>query len=646
MLESMTTISNTIEQTITNTQSHLLQRRHAGGFWTGRLSSSALATATAVFALGSVNRRTYHNLIEGGLHWLKDHQNSDGGWGDTPKSHSNLTATLLSLSAYSVSDGSFTYNKSIAKAQAWIERHVGSRDPKDIALAVHEACGQDRNASAPILMMCAMAKRLGPRDTGWQYVKALPFERAVLPKQLTKLPRLPMARCTLPGMIATGQARFHFRKPSCPVRRRLRQACIPKALNVLKTLQMPNGSFLKTAPVTSFVVMSLARSGLKNHRIVTKGAYFLVDSVRDDGSWPIDTNLATRITALSVNALTTECSDMSETLSSTRDWLLTLQSQGANAYAGAAPGAWACSDFTVAVPDGDTTAGTLIALHRLSADTQRSQVAACKGIQWLLDLQNKDGGIPMFAKGWKTQFRDTSSPDITAHALGAMGCWLDHLPKALKKRTIQAMQKAVTYLKSTQDEEGFWTPLCFGHEQTTNQTNPVYGTSRVISYLGHVPQSIKARMNVELIRAVEWLIAVQHPKGPWGGDVAIRASLEESALAVDALATSLIDHDLLLFDDQTLAIERATIKGALWLAKATRQGTAFDPSPMGRYLTRRWYTEDLYPVTFALSALRKAHFLLKLKTSSPTSRTSNIVELPAKSGRKQKTSKPSDVVTL
>ncbi len=118
MLDSMTTINNTIEQTIANTRSHLLQQRRAGGFWTGRLSSSALATATAVFALGSVNRRTYHNLIEGGLHWLKDHQNADGGWGDTTQSHSNLATTLLSLSAFSVSDGSFTYNTAIAAASA------------------------------------------------------------------------------------------------------------------------------------------------------------------------------------------------------------------------------------------------------------------------------------------------------------------------------------------------------------------------------------------------------------------------------------------------------------------------------------------------------------------------------------------------
>ncbi len=634
----MRTIKDTIEQTITNTQSYLWQQRHESSFWTGTPSSSALATATAVFALGSVNRRTYHNLIEGGLHWLKDHQNADGGWGDTAKSQSNLNATLLCLSSFSVSDGSFTYNKAMAKAEAWVERHVGSRAPKDIASAVNRTCGNNRSFSAPILMMCAMAKRLGPKTTGWQYVKPLPFELAALPRQRFHALRLP-------ALIAIGQARFHVKKPRSPIKRKLRQACIPKTLNILKSLQPKNGGFLEATPLTAMIVMSLARCGQVNHEIVTKGAHFLVDSVRDDGSWPINTSLATTVTTLAVNAMTDGIPSGTGRLTVTRDWLLTQQHQvHANTYA--APGAWAWSDQPGAVPNGDSTAGALIALHRLSPNAQRSQAAAAHGIQWLIDLQNKDGGMPAFGKGRTNRSFDPSCPDITAHVLGAMGCWVDNLPKRLKQRTLKAMQRGLIYLKSTQDEQGFWTTLWFGHEQTLSQKNPVYGTSRVISHLGHVPQSLKGCMNGELIRACEWLISVQHPKGPWGGDMAIRPSVEESALAVDALATSLISHDLLLFDNQTTAIQMAVVKGAAWIAKATRRGTAFDPSPIGLYFTRLWYHEALYPVTFSLSALNKAKLMLKLRIPVQKRQKTNIVELPAKTGRKSKSAKSSDVMAL
>jgi hypothetical protein len=50
------------------------------------------------------------------------------------------------------------------------------------------------------------------------------------------------------------------------------------------------------------------------------------------------------------------------------------------------------------VPDADDTAGALLALYRLEnpAANPRSEVrvAAELGCRWLLDLQNRDGGIP------------------------------------------------------------------------------------------------------------------------------------------------------------------------------------------------------------------------------------------------------------
>jgi squalene-hopene/tetraprenyl-beta-curcumene cyclase len=49
--------------------------------------------------------------------------------------------------------------------------------------------------------------------------------------------------------------------------------------------------------------MSLAGAGRADHPVTRKGVAFLVNTVRDDGSWPIDTNLATWVTTLSVHAL-------------------------------------------------------------------------------------------------------------------------------------------------------------------------------------------------------------------------------------------------------------------------------------------------------------------------------------------------------
>ena len=43
-----------VQQAIANTRSHLLSLRNAAGHWEGELSSSALATATAVVALHAI----------------------------------------------------------------------------------------------------------------------------------------------------------------------------------------------------------------------------------------------------------------------------------------------------------------------------------------------------------------------------------------------------------------------------------------------------------------------------------------------------------------------------------------------------------------------------------------------------------------
>src|SRR6476469_3245353 len=70
------------------------------GHWTGHLSSSALSTATAIVALAAMNPEQYEGLIAGGLCWLSETQNADGGWGDTPQNKSNISTTALCWAAF------------------------------------------------------------------------------------------------------------------------------------------------------------------------------------------------------------------------------------------------------------------------------------------------------------------------------------------------------------------------------------------------------------------------------------------------------------------------------------------------------------------------------------------------------------------
>ena len=58
-----------------------LARRNDQEFWEGELSSSALATATAVTALAISDAQRFSAPVDQGIRWITDNVNRDGGWG-------------------------------------------------------------------------------------------------------------------------------------------------------------------------------------------------------------------------------------------------------------------------------------------------------------------------------------------------------------------------------------------------------------------------------------------------------------------------------------------------------------------------------------------------------------------------------------
>src|SRR6188768_1915127 len=83
--------------------SALLAERTPEGHWLGELSTSALSTAVAASALALVQKAghgTFAPLIASGLGWLAANQNPDGGWGDTVRSFSNISTTMLCRAAF------------------------------------------------------------------------------------------------------------------------------------------------------------------------------------------------------------------------------------------------------------------------------------------------------------------------------------------------------------------------------------------------------------------------------------------------------------------------------------------------------------------------------------------------------------------
>ncbi len=286
----------------------LLAERVPEGHWVGELSSSALSTATACSALAIAarhaepeTRRRYTALVEAGLQWILDRQNSDGGWGDTDKSLSNISTTMLVRAAIHLASSSEAsrerkrpeslYAESLTRAEQYIAAQGGIP-------GLRKRYGKDKTFAVPILTNCALAG-LVP----WSEVSALPFEAACLPQSWYRFARLPVVSYAIPALVAIGQAKYFHDKPWNPIARGVRALSVERSLNVLQKMQPASGGFLEATPLTSFVVMSLASIGRHDHPVTQLGLKFILDSVRPDGSWPIDTNLATWVTTLSINAL-------------------------------------------------------------------------------------------------------------------------------------------------------------------------------------------------------------------------------------------------------------------------------------------------------------------------------------------------------
>jgi squalene-hopene/tetraprenyl-beta-curcumene cyclase len=654
MLASYSTRLANAYQTALST---LLAERTPEGYWLGELSTSALSTATAVSALALMQRDRspplpHDQLIAAGLAWLAAHQNSDGGWGDTIKSITNISTTMLCRAVFHLAGAAERYTDCLHRADAYLQQHHG-KTAAEQAEAVRARYGKDRTFAVPILTTCALAGLVE-----WKEVAPLPFELACFPQDWFRYLKLPVVSYALPALIAVGQAVYYHRPPRNPVSWLVRRLALDKSLRVLEAIQPTSGGFLEAVPLTSFVTLSLASIGQRKHPVARNGVHFLLDSVRSDGGWPIDSNLATWVTTLAVNALAAagELPNL-ERRSGLRSWLLRQQFRSRHPYTGADPGGWGWTDLPGSVPDGDDTPGALIALSHLLERipdeephpspralmrcTLQDQAAngealaqlprfpdlswearppIQKALGWLLRLQNSDGGWPTFCRGWGTLPFDRSGCDLTAHVLRAFAAWKGQIDADQAYAAgIQAtrgrlpftgfplpavdgeMEQGLHYLQRHQRPDGSWVPLWFGNQHAPNDENPTYGTARVLAAY----RDLDMMTSEPARRGMAWLLSVQNADGGWGGTTGVLSSIEETALAVEVLL------------DAGPGADVAVNKGLAWLVEQVEAGGLAHPTPIGFYFAKLWYFEKLYPIIFTVAALGRA--LRKCPTAtSPT----------------------------
>jgi squalene-hopene/tetraprenyl-beta-curcumene cyclase len=225
------------------------------------------------------------------------------------------------------------------------------------------------------------------------------------------------------------------------------------------------------------------------------------------------------------------------------DWLLDKEVTRPGDWShnvAAPPGGWYFEHHNEFYPDVDDTAMALIALagvQKSEVRGQKSEVAKSdlrsptsdlrasttagsrqrgltaagqRALRWMRAMQNRDGGWGAFDKDNDSEFLcripfadhnamiDPSTPDLTARVLESLAAWGEKLDEP-------SVQRAVAYLRRTQERDGAW----FGRWGV----NYIYGTWQTLVGLTAIGV---ATDDPAVRRGANWLLACQQACGGWG----------------------------------------------------------------------------------------------------------------------------------
>ncbi len=594
----MTINSDHIQLQFKELSSILLQKRNTSGYWSGRLSSSALGVAVAITALHFYDATDNSSEILAGLNWLKNNVNANGGFGDSPKSISNVSTSLLCYAAVKVCSPDGPQNPLLQKIGDYLRSQNIDVNSEKLIPAILDFYKTDRTFSVPILTMCALCEV--PGKEAFDSIPQLPFELSLLPRSFYSMLNLSVVSYAIPALVAVGIAIFRFRKKKNPLMRLIRNASIKKSLALLRKIQPESGGYLEAIPLTAFVCLCLVESGYRELEVVRDGISFLKRTQRKDGSWPIDIDLSTWVSTLAVKSLQNNLDEIldQESKQQITQHFLNIQNKQIHPFNGTLPGGWGWTSHSGSVPDGDDTPGTILALLALNNEnTELIRNPVMNACNWLRKLQNNDGGFPTFSRGWGKLPFDQSCADLTGHSILALAkvdvAFHAKMNSKQHLRFKKSFVRSLIFLEKNQYKNGSWLPLWFGNQHTADHTNPVYGTARVTAYLNETLQTNLGKeysviLKLMIDRGCNYLVSVQNQNGSWGGTINIIGSIEETALSV----TALVRNDF----------QNECTSGINWLAEKTKSDGLI-ASPIGLYFASLWYDEEMYPITAYLECL-------------------------------------------
>ncbi len=548
--------ADVLDQTLTATQQWLLDQQHADGYWVGELEGDTILESEYVLLMAFLGREHDEVCIKA-CKYLFEHQLPEGGWAIYPGGPVDVSASVKAYFALKLV-GMSPEHPGMVKAREAVLRAGGAGEcnsftryylallgqisyddcpsvppelvliPSRLNFSMAAMSAWTRTIIVPLSILSAFkpVRRIEPeRGIGELYCRDLP-----VPSRRTKFP------FSWTNFFLGLDRVFKWCDRHVPSS--WRQPGIRAAHRwMLEHCENSDGLGAIFPPMI-YTVIALKCLGYENGSPLMQWALKQLDDllIEENGSVRIqpcvspvwDTAIAT--IALADSGLP---SFHPALLRSVR-WLLDKEVRTPGDWQsrrpGVEPAGWHFQFRNELYPDIDDTAMVLLSLQGTAlAGSAEAHEATRRGINWLLAMQNRDGGWAAFDADIDNQvltkvpfadhnaMLDPSCADITARVLeilGGQGYRADH----------PAIARALDYLWRTQEPDGCW----YGRWGV----NYIYGTWQVLLGL----RAIQFPMDHPSVqRAVAWLEAAQQLCGGWGescrsyDDPALRGQGEPTA---------------------------------------------------------------------------------------------------------------------